>query len=118
MAAFSMTGMGVSKLQAATGNEIWLWSGHYQATLVSQYHDHFAALYNGPNSLSNDPEIKTSLTTTLFLSSRLMSSLELYVDPELSGGSGFSNTLGLAGYSNGEIYRVSDPYPVVDRLMA
>ncbi len=33
------------------------------------------------------------------------------MNPELAGGSGFSSTRGLAGFSNGEIYRVDDPSP-------
>jgi high affinity Mn2+ porin len=35
----------------------------------------------------------------------------LYFNPELSAGKGFSKTLGVAGFPNGEVYRVSDPKP-------
>jgi high affinity Mn2+ porin len=35
----------------------------------------------------------------------------VHFDPELSGGEGFSQTTGIAGFPNGEVYRVSDPKP-------
>ncbi len=96
------------------------WTSHFQATTVSQYHPSFTAPYSGPNSLDPKSEYDTSLTSTLFLGMRVAPGLELYVNPELQAGSGFSGTTGLAAFPNGEIYRVSTPYPALNlsRLFA
>lgn len=48
---------------------------------------------------------------TVFAGFRLLKNTELYVDPELAGGSGFNKTTGIAGFPNGEIYRVDDASP-------
>jgi high affinity Mn2+ porin len=46
------------------------------------------------------------------------SSTELVFDPEIAGGTGFSNSSGIAGFPNGEITRVGipDPTPYIARL--
>lgn len=85
------------------------WSVHFQTTAVTQGHGSFPASYSGQNSLVTYPEERQSLTSTLFLGRRLWEGGQFYVNPELSGGSGISQTLGIAGYPNGEIYRVSTP---------
>jgi len=82
------------------------WNLHFQATVVTQHHGTFEAPYSGRNSLVATPETKTSFTTTLFLGVRLWSGAGLYFDPEVSAGAGFSNVTGIAGFPNGEIYRV------------
>ncbi len=38
---------------------------------------------------------------------------EIYVNPEMSGGAGFSHTTGVAGFPNGEVYRVDATTPRV-----
>jgi high affinity Mn2+ porin len=113
----TLVAAGVLRAEVLVG-EGWLWAGHWQATVVPQWHDNVPAAYSGKASLWTEAEERTSLTSTLFLATRLMPSLELYVDPELSGGSGISGTQGVAGYPNGEIYRVSDPYPAVSLARA
>jgi high affinity Mn2+ porin len=92
-------------------NSCWLWNCHFQATVIPQGHPAFSAAYSGQNSLSTNSELDTSLTATLFMGTRLFPGLELYLDPEVSAGTGFSHTMGIAGFPNGEIYRVGDPYP-------
>lgn len=87
------------------------WAVHFQVTTVTQWHPDFSARYSGPNSLSEDAELKTSLTSTLFTGVRLWEGAAVYVDPELAAGSGFSHTLGVAGFPNGEIYRVASSSP-------
>ncbi len=87
------------------------WSVHFQFTGIEQYHGSFPASYSGMNSLSNSPETPFSVTTTLFIGRQLWEGGELYLDPEMSGGEGFSSTRGLAGFPNGEVYRVGDPKP-------
>jgi high affinity Mn2+ porin len=84
---------------------------HIQSTVVSQEHGNFSAHYSGRNSLSRQTDQETSITWTVFAGKRLWQGAEFYVDPELAGGSGFNKTEGMAGFPNGEIYRVSDPAP-------
>ena len=86
---------------------------HFQETIVDQYHPAFAAKYSGMNSLTSAAETKMSLTSTLYFGARLWNGAEAYFNPEVSGGAGFSRTLGIAGFPNGEIYRVSSPGPQV-----
>ncbi len=94
------------------------WNLYYQATSIGQYHGSFYALYSGPLSLSNKPERDVSLTTTLFFGLRITRYTELYFDPEIAGGRGFSNVDGLANPTNGELPRVAKatPTPYIARL--
>lgn len=94
---------------AAASDEVW--SLHGQDTVVTQGHGSFTSPYSGQNSLNPGNEIRTSETGTLFLGRRLWSSGAMYVNPEISAGSGFSHTQGIAGFPNGEIYRVDTPAP-------
>ncbi len=89
------------------------WSIHFQTTTISQGHPGFSAAYSGTNSLSPSPEFDTSLTSTLFLGRRLWHNGQIYFDPELAGGRGVSSTLGIAGFPNGEIYRVGSSAPEI-----
>jgi high affinity Mn2+ porin len=95
------------------------WDAHFQATTVTQWHPSFEAPYSGANSLSPDAEHETTVTATIFLGARLWQGAEIYVNPELSGGSGLSRTEGIAGFPNGEAFRVGDAQPriYVGRLM-
>ncbi len=89
-----------------------LWNAHFQTTIVSQYHGTFYALYPGnpgAGSLVDSPELDMSNTWTLFLGGRLWKDGALYLDFEGATGRGFSNVTGLAGFPNGEIYRISNP---------
>ncbi len=82
------------------------WTVHFQNTTVFQTHPAFKAKYAGLNSLDNSQESATSNTTTLFIGRKLWKNAAFYFNPELTGGNGLSKTKGLAGFSNGEIYRV------------
>ena len=84
---------------------------HLQATVINQGRPGIVSPYSGPNSLRASGEDQTSFTGTFYLSSRLWSGSALVVDPEVSGGKGLSSTLGLAGFPNGDIYRVASPDP-------
>ena len=84
---------------------------HFQLTTVTQTHPSFSAAYSGKNSLSPDSEHESTVTSTLFLGARLWKRAEIYVNPELSGGSGLSQALGIAGFPNGESFRVGDAQP-------
>ncbi len=85
------------------------WSFHYQATVIDQYHGKFKAPYSGQNSLQDTTENDMSVTSTIFLGYRLWKYGAIYCNPEISGGKGFSGTTGIAGFPNGEIYRVGNP---------
>ena len=94
------------------------WNLFYQATSIAQYHGTFKSPYEGTYSLQNRQEQVVSLTTTLFLGLRLTDNTQLYVDPEIAGGKGFSGVNGLANASNGELPRVAsaEPKPYLARL--
>jgi high affinity Mn2+ porin len=94
------------------------WNLYYQATSIGQYHGTFISPYEGPFSLRNTTERVVSLTTTLFLGLRLQPNTQLYFDPEIAGGRGFSNVNGMANSSNGELPRVASatPKPYLARL--
>ncbi len=87
------------------------WTIHAQLTVIYQYHPSFHADYSGINSLSSNAEGAVSLTTTIFVGRKLWKGATLYFNPELAGGAGLSHTEGIAGFSNGEIYRVGNPTP-------
>jgi high affinity Mn2+ porin len=88
-----------------------------QATYTEQESDGFHSPYAGPNSLSPDMGRETS-DATLFLGARLWRGAELWVNPEVDEGAGLDNTVGLAGFSSGEAYKVgrNAPYLRLTRL--
>jgi high affinity Mn2+ porin len=86
---------------------------HFQTTYIYQYKPAFSAPYEGANSLDSNEEKENSLTATLFFGLRLWKGAELYINPEIAGGSGLSGALGMAGSSNGETFRVGNPAPTL-----
>ena len=88
------------------------WTFHFQLTVVSQSHAGFNAKDSGANSLNHFVETgATSITSTLFIGRKLWKRAIVIMNPELSGGSGLSYALGVAGALNGETYRIGDPAP-------
>ena len=94
------------------------YSIHGQATVVSQGNWPFLSPYIGPNSLLPNLNYRSTNTDTLYLDVRPWQGGEIVFNPEVSGGVGLSNTLGLAGFPNGEATRVGAlaPTPYVARL--
>lgn len=86
---------------------------HFQATYIYQYKPAFNADYSGQNSLKTAEEKDNSITATLFLGIRLWKGAELYINPEIAGGSGLSGAYGMAASTNGETFRVGDPSPTL-----
>ncbi len=97
-------------------SETWNW--FYQATSIGDYHGAFYAPYTGAFSLQPNAEHDVSLTTTVFLGFRPFANTQIYFDPEIAGGRGFSGVNGVANAPNGELPRVSSaaPKPYIARL--
>jgi high affinity Mn2+ porin len=89
------------------------WSVHFQITGIIQGHPSFHAPYSGQNSLDSNSENAFSVTSTLFLGRKLWKGASLIFNPEMAGGRGIGSTLGIAGFPNGETFRIGDPEPVV-----
>ena len=89
------------------------WSFHFQLTTVMQGHPSFKAAYSGKNSLADTAERALSLTSTFYLGRKLWKGAEAYFNPEISGGRGMSSALGVAGFPNGETFRIGDPAPAL-----
>jgi len=87
------------------------YSLHWQATFIPQYHFDFRAPYSGDNSLQTSEPIRASISATAFLNYKPFKNTYLIFNPEAAGGKGLSKTLGIAGFPNGEVYRVGDPKP-------
>ncbi|MEI9973423.1 MAG: carbohydrate porin [Ignavibacteriota bacterium] len=94
------------------------WNLYFQATSIGQYHPAFTSPYSGPFSLAGHREAEASITSTIFFGFRIARDTQFYFNPELAGGRGFSNTDGLANFSNGEMPRVATaaPKPYIARL--
>lgn len=90
------------------------WSIHFQQTTIAQADLPFHSPYQGTNSLVSGDSIHYSVTATLFLGARLWNGGAVYFDPELSGGTGLSGTSGVAGFPNGETYRIGSAAPAVE----
>jgi high affinity Mn2+ porin len=78
-----------------------------------QGHPTFNAPYTGDNSLSNEKENAFSVTSTLFLGRKLWKGASFYFNPEVAGGKGIGSALGIAGFTNGECFRIGDPSPAL-----
>ncbi|PWK80419.1 high affinity Mn2+ porin [Mucilaginibacter oryzae] len=86
---------------------------HFQLTAINQSHPAFHAPYSGKNSLQPDAEQALSLTTTMFMGARLWKGASVYFNPEISGGRGFSSAVGVAGFPNGETFRIGNSAPAL-----
>jgi high affinity Mn2+ porin len=86
---------------------------HFQLTTVTQHKYRMNAPYTGTNSLTGPAEGATTLTATIFWGTPLWRNAAFYVNPEIAGGSGISGATGIAGFVNGEAFRVGDPAPAL-----
>lgn len=89
------------------------WTYHFQFTGILQGHPTFHAPYSGQNSLSPQHERAYSVTASAYLGRRLWKGAAIYFNPEMAGGKGISSTLGIAGFPNGETFRIGNPEPTV-----
>jgi high affinity Mn2+ porin len=87
------------------------WAIHGQTTFVGQFAPPFHQAFRGANSLDANAGRET-WDATVYIGRRLWEGAELWIDPEIDQGFGLSNTLGIAGFTSGEAYKVgnTDPY--------
>lgn len=86
---------------------------HAQITVINQFKPGFSAKYSGDNSLITKQENKTSITSTLFSGVRLWKGAGVFINPEIAGGAGLSEAMGIAAATNGETFRIGDPAPQI-----
>jgi high affinity Mn2+ porin len=96
--------LGIAPLEVAN------WTVHGQTAFVGQYALPFHAPYSGANSLESNAGRET-WDATLYVGRRLWKGAELWIDPEIDQGFGLSNTLGVAGFTSGEAYKVGFTHP-------
>jgi high affinity Mn2+ porin len=101
------------KAQQADTTKDEKFSCHFQTTVITQYKPGFQAKYTGTNSLSPKEETQSTLTSTLYAGAKLWKGASVYINPEISGGSGLSSTLGIADATNGEAFRVGSDAPAI-----
>jgi high affinity Mn2+ porin len=91
--------------------EVDNWIVRGQTTFVDQYDPPFHAPYRGANSLDSNAGRET-WDATLYIGRKLWDGAELWINPEIDQGFGLSNTLGIAGFTSGEAYKVgfTNPY--------
>ncbi|MEO5685567.1 MAG: carbohydrate porin [Chitinophagaceae bacterium] len=87
------------------------WSLHLQVTGIPQYHFNFAAKYSGNNSLQTSEGTKISFTNTYYIGRKLWRNAAVYLNPEIAGGEGLSKATGVAGFPNGETFRIGSATP-------
>src|SRR5215471_16694345 len=101
------------RVGAADATAVDWWGLDGQTTSVTQYHSGFPSAFRGPNSLDPEAQARETFDLTLFGGLRLWRGAELWVNPEVDQGFGLSNTLGVAGYTSGEAYKVGADAPYV-----
>ncbi len=87
------------------------WEIHGQTTYLPQGYGRFRAPYTGTNSFTPAPQAQATWSNGLYLNARLWEGGEVYYNPELLQGFGLNNTVGAAGFPNGEAQKSNFPYP-------
>jgi high affinity Mn2+ porin len=98
-------------LSAPTAPEVDGWALHSQTTFAGQYALPFHAPYHGINSLDSNAGRET-WDATLYIGRQLWQGAEVWINPEIDQGFGLAETHGVAGFTNGNAYKVgaTDPY--------
>lgn len=110
--ALVLGGLAVAAIHAAAdapAEAPWRLDG--QLTNVIQWHPRLRSPYSGANSLQADEPAVETTDLTLFAGWRLGPATELWLNPEIDQGFGLSNTLGVAGFTSGEAYKVGAVRP-------
>ena len=87
------------------------WNLHIQSTAGAQGHPSFPAEYTGLNSLTPGASVRDTVSVDVTGGVRLWRGGEFFADVLIWQGYGLSKTEGLAGFPNGEAYRVGKTYP-------
>jgi high affinity Mn2+ porin len=87
------------------------WNLHFQSTVGVQGHPSFAAEYSGLNSLTPGAQVRDTVSVDVTAGARLWRGGEFFGDVVVWQGYGLSNTLGAAGFPNGEAFRIGKTYP-------
>jgi high affinity Mn2+ porin len=105
----------VTKAPAATDPD--LVNLHGQMTFLEQAYPAFRSPYQGPNSLPGGGQGRETSDASLFVGVRLWRGAEMWINPEIDQGFGLADTLGVAGFTSGEAYKVgqTDPYARLPR---
>jgi high affinity Mn2+ porin len=90
------------------------WNVHGQLSFIEQGYPAFRSPYQGANSLTGASQIQNTTSATAFVGYRPWDGTEIYVNPELMQGFGLDNTLGVAGFPNGEAQKSNFPMPRID----
>ena len=105
----------VTKAKAATDPD--LVNFHGQATFTWQGYPAFRSPYEGAQSLPGGGQGRETADATLYVGVRLWQGAEFWINPEIDQGFGIAQTLGVAGYTSGEAYKLGtdNPYTRVQR---
>ena len=87
------------------------WAVHGQATAIEQYHPAFRSGFRGPNSLDPGSRGDETLNATVYGGVRPWDGGEAWGDFEMDQGFGLSDTLGVAGFTNGQGSKVGKAVP-------
>src|SRR5579863_2789442 len=92
---------------------------HLQATDVWQHHPTFRSPFEGANSLPGHAGSGNTLNASVFFGIRPWKDAQLWLDVDMNQGFAPGNTLGVAGYVNGEGAKVGhhSPYFRVQRAL-
>ena len=87
------------------------WAVHLQATDILQYYPAFHSPFEGPNSLNPRATSGNTVDATVYAGVRPWSGGEVWLNWEGYQGYAPSNTLGVAGYVNGDGAKVGHAHP-------
>ena len=87
------------------------WNFHLQSTVSGQGYPAFPAQYSGANSLTPGAQIKDTVSGDFMGGVRLWQGAKVFGDIVVWQGYGLSNTLGMAGFPNGEAFRIGKTPP-------
>ena len=87
------------------------WAFHAQSTFVYQGHPSFRSPYQGAYSLDSVANARETWDATVYLGWRPWTGGEVWIDGEIDQGFGLDNTLGVAGFTSAEAYKVGRTHP-------
>jgi len=92
------------------------WALQGQVTNIWQYNPAFPSAFEGPQSFDHNNRAAETTDATLYAGVSPWSGAEVWGDPELNQGIALGNTLGVAGYINGDGSKEGKKHPYVRDL--